>query len=158
MKIAPIGSGASLRPVREIGSARELGSAREVGSARDIGGGEGMREVTVEGLKKQLATFEKDVRRMAEAGERYAAQTDFGFWFAVYFKTRQQCEAFLKEMGWETNPTFPEQHYVSGLKVAKKMGLQLPEAPCILDQAPKARWAALAMSPEELKKYPPKTD
>lgn len=97
--------------------------------------------VTVKALREK-----SDLTQMLDAGrDRYAAQNDFTFWSAIYFKTRAQRDAFLTAMGWETDPD--DSRVIDGVTLAKKMGLTLPPAPSLWDAPPKRIWASLALAP-----------
>lgn len=48
---------------------------------------------------------------------------DSEFWFAMYFQTREQCEAFVNHFGLEQNK------YIDGQAAAEKMGVPLPKRP-----------------------------
>lgn len=119
--------------IKKLGGIQKLGGVKRLGGEADPS--------TVPAMNATLATFENDVERQTAAGQRYEAQNGFEFWFAVYFKTEQQKDAFLAAMKW-----FAEDgRYVDGLKLAKEKGLTLPSAPRLSDGPPKERWRALAL-------------
>lgn len=66
------------------------------------------------------------VLKQKEARERQAAAVDLAneteFWFAMYFQTREQKDAFLKAVKWFEMG----DKYLDGLLVAKEMGVELP--------------------------------
>ncbi len=69
------------------------------------------------------------VLKQKEARERQAAAVDLAneteFWFAMYFQTREQKDAFLKAVKWFEMG----DKYLDGLLVAKEMGVELPPRP-----------------------------
>lgn len=90
-----------------------------------------------------LDRFESDMMRANMARLRYDAQNDFGFWFGVYFKTRQQKDAFLAGMGYQVGED-GDDTYIDGRVLARIFEIELPEAPPLNDHPPDKRWAAMA--------------
>jgi hypothetical protein len=61
--------------------------------------------------------------RARQEAARFELATDSEFWFAVYFQSREQKEAFLQLLDWLSEG----DKYLNGLALAEKLGLKLPE-------------------------------
>jgi len=59
-----------------------------------------------------------------------ALANDAEFWFAVYFQTREQKEAFLQAMSPTWGPPVGDK-YIEGGRLAEHMGVQLPARPAL---------------------------
>jgi hypothetical protein len=72
-----------------------------------------------EAISETLAAFKK--RRKDEAA-RIDNALDSEYWFAVCFLSREQKEAFLKALGWDSQG----DKYLDGTLIAEKLGIVLP--------------------------------
>ena len=79
-----------------------------------------------EDLGEQLSELQKGfAERAKKEQERRKRAMDGSFWFAVYFETREQKQAFLKAM-----KLFPKVYgdvYIDGKKWARQENIELPE-------------------------------
>ena len=73
-------------------------------------------------IAEEFAAIHEGRRKQAVSIE---LANDTEYWFAMYFQTRDQKEAFLKAMGWFERG----DKYLDGTAVAKKLGIELPPRP-----------------------------
>lgn len=59
---------------------------------------------------------------------RLGLATDTEFWFAVWFETREQKEAFLAALNWDVLG----QKYLDGLTLAATLAIDLPSRPSVM--------------------------
>ena len=79
-----------------------------------------------EDLGEQLSDLQKGFQdRAKKERDRYRKAVDSGYWFAVYFKTREQKDAFLR--GMKLNKKMYGDLYIDGTKWARQEGIELPE-------------------------------
>lgn len=82
-------------------------------------------------------------RETARTQQQFLDEFDTEFWFCVVFQSREQKDAFLKQTGW--GEKLDADKYLSGTRLAREMGLQLPPSPKWRPApAPGPRWKALA--------------
>lgn len=79
--------------------------------------------------------------RLKAENKRKVDATDSEYWFCMCFQSRAQSEAFLREIGWRK---FGDK-YLDGVKVAKMMGIELPddEVPYVAEPKIDKAWAGL---------------
>ena len=81
----------------------------------------------VEAKKAELNALQQGFAdRAKQEKKRFEDATDSEFWFCMCFNTREQKEAFLEQIGWDTNGA---DKYVDGVDVARQVGLKLPASP-----------------------------
>ena len=91
--------------------------------------------------KADLDAVKKGFRdRLKAENKRKVDVTDSEYWFCVFFQSRAQSEAFLREIGWRK---FGDK-YLDGVKVAKMMGIELPddEVPYVAEPKIDKVWAS----------------
>ena len=91
--------------------------------------------------KADLDAVKKGFRdRLKAENKRKVDATDSEYWFCVCFQSRAQSEAFLREIGWRK---FGDK-YLDGVKVAKMMGIELPddEVPYVAEPKIDKVWAS----------------
>ena len=81
-------------------------------------------ELTLEALQNK--------ERKKALREKLRLTTDSGYWCALCFETREQVDAFLKEINWVDG-----DKYIDGVVFARRLGIKLPEAK--IDYRPTAR-------------------
>lgn len=70
-------------------------------------------------VAEEFAAIHEGRKKQQEAIE---TANDTEYWFAVYFQTREQKEAFLKAVDWFEHG----DKYIDGQFAAKKMGIEIP--------------------------------
>ena len=91
--------------------------------------------------KADLDAVKKGFRdRLKAENKRKVDATDSEYWFCVCFQSRAQSEAFLREIGWRK---FGDK-YLDGVKIAKMMGIELPndEVPYVAEPKIDKTWAS----------------
>lgn len=91
--------------------------------------------------KADLDAVKKGFRdRLKAENKRKVDATDSEYWFCVCFQSRAQSEAFLCEIGWRK---FGDK-YLDGVKIAKMMGIELPndEVPYVAEPKIDKTWAS----------------
>lgn len=63
-------------------------------------------------------------KRAADEGKRFALATDSEYWGVLCFQTREQRNAFFSALGIDDLAS----RYINGEEIAKKLGIELPEA------------------------------
>lgn len=77
-----------------------------------------------EDLHEQMTALQKGFEdRAKKERDRFKRATDPNFWFAVYFPTREEKEAFLNAM--RIMPSIYGDRYIDGRKWAKQAGIEL---------------------------------
>lgn len=77
-----------------------------------------------EDMAEELSELQKGFKERAKKErDRFANATDPGYWFSVYFSTRQEKEAFLKAM--HLVKSMYGDMYIDGRKWAKQAGIDL---------------------------------
>lgn len=78
-----------------------------------------------EDLGEEMSALQRGFEDRAKK-ERKRAQnaTDSGFWFAVYFRSREDKDAFLKAM--QLSPKIYGYTFINGHKWARAKGIDLP--------------------------------
>lgn len=84
------------------------------------------------------------VGRALREEKRFEQVTDSEYWLCLCFQSREQAEAFAKETAWGS----PDDKYIDGTKVAKTLGITLPEAPRIAKTRPKSPRLLALVAPE----------
>lgn len=85
--------------------------------------------------------------QLAAVRQQYMDEVDSEFWVALVFQSAEQKHAFVESTGWE--PLDEATRYVSGTKVAGRLGIQLPPGPLWRAEKTKSEFAALARRPFE---------
>lgn len=76
-------------------------------------------------LDKEMAETNLEISKvLKEQQERFTLNTDSEFWCSIYFKTRDQKEAFLKALNVDLRI---EDKYIDGNNLAKRMKIKLPD-------------------------------
>lgn len=79
-------------------------------------------ELVDEVVNEQFAAIHAGRKQQADAID---LANDTEYWFAMYFQSREQKEAFLQAMNWFEHG----DKYIDGQFAAKRMGIELPPRP-----------------------------
>lgn len=97
-----------------------------VESLADMAGDATYEETSAEMMERARAIL---VNKEQREGQRVAVElaNDTEFWFAVYFQSREQKEAYLRAIGYG-GPKDPDK-YIDGQRLAAKQCIALPARP-----------------------------
>lgn len=97
-----------------------------------------------EAVKQETsAVLEAFKARAKKEQERFALATDTEYWVGLCFQTREQKEVFLRAVGLLQ----AGDKYIDGRLLAKRMGVELPDAnvPYNVSARPDAKFAAMVL-------------
>jgi hypothetical protein len=82
---------------------------------------------TEDGMAADLEVIESAFAKRGKHDlKRFELVTDTEYWFALHFDTREQKEAFLKVLGWDS---LDSDKYLDGVELARRLGIPLPPTP-----------------------------
>ena len=94
-------------------------------------------------------------KRRADDEARFAKAVDSGFYAALCFRTREQRDAFMSNLG-ILHQAHIATHFFDGVLVARHMGMQLPDAgERVRNKPPDSEWASFVWSAADLKSVKP---